>query len=273
MSEQLMMVEILRGGRASVSAYADAMAYHDSYASVRRVHDAEDRFGAASLYAMSIVGNEQAVRAIASACSLEKESQRPSLRFSVNGMESITVQWCGRWSCTAQNLGKSTLHLVAVPPFDSHGIAGKGDKDTGDTEQTHLVMPTIGTAGKDGDLERQIYRRLLTCFDTPLLPIDIPGQPDVEREAAAQWAIIVAKTIMEDTELWRPLRLHPSQPNRDWENSGLLMISPKRLDGLIGQLVSQGVLDFPGRSQYDQVMRDRRSLLLKSVTRLRRVPA
>lgn len=218
-----MLLNVASKGQSVLNVRGDALLYRRG-----------DYHNDSRIYAMSLVGNEQAIRAIASSCCLPA-AERCELTFASPGVSgrSITGVWHGGWWCRAHLLTRGVLHLVSISP------PSKG-KDLEDQAIEHLVMPTPGMT-----INESIYERLLAEYTTPLLPLGKPGQPEWEARIARQWMETITAEIIDDHAAWEPLRTHPAQEDQTWAGSGLLKMSEKSLDRLVSQLVRQRVLEIP----------------------------
>lgn len=219
-----MLLHVESRGQSVVTVRGDALLYRSG----RHYGDGNE------IFAMSLVGNEQAIRAIATSCCLP-QSERCEMTFTSPGSTGRSVKgtWSGGWWCTAHLLTRGVLHLVAISPPQI-------GKDLEQKEAQHLIMPSPGMS-----IARSIYDRLLAEYTTPLLPLGKPGQPAWEAQAAEQWMEAISAEIMDDDSAWETLRLHPAQEDQTWAGSGLLKISEKSLDKLITQMVRRRMLTIP----------------------------
>jgi hypothetical protein len=235
----LLHVETASENRSRVTCYADSVLYLPGQGSGSGGYTSRYSEPAA-VYAMSIIGPEQTLRAIAAGCAFAQKHERTLLEFRGPSGKVVRAKWGWSWSCRATRLAGSTMHMVAMPELTvADDLSGK--------EVEHVIIPK----GKDGqpatreDLEAAIYNRLLLCYSTPLLPLGIPGQPPAEAEAARAWCRLLVEQIITDSAAWKPLRLHPEQHDRTWEHAGVLRIRPEALDKLVSGMVARRLLKIP----------------------------
>lgn len=191
-----------------------------------------------ALYAISMIGPEQAVRAVAAGCALDTHQR---IRLNVIGPvgHSVVVRWADRWRCRAVRLTGSTMHLVALPEVTVAGVV--------EDSQHHIIIaegdnPTIN------DLQRAIYERLTLMYETPLIPLDQPGQSPNERRMAEAWCSILTEKIMASRSFVR-LKGHREQTNTSWSMAGRLNLGQGTLDAMVSNLVRSGGLPFPAASR------------------------
>lgn len=211
-------------GRTGVRVHADAVLFtRPDYGRVMEVH------------AMSLLGGEQSIRAIGAGCSAEHDAQRCTLDF-YSGETVLNGRWVGRWNHQSIRLTTGVMHMVAMPAVSATmDVAAEG------TMSGHVVI-----APSAEQLRREIYRRLLLAYSTPLLPIEMPGQSDEERRHAEIWAVRVVDAVMNlGAPTWRPLTLHPDSLDRTWEHAGVLSIGPEKLDKIVADLVKFGSINIP----------------------------
>lgn len=240
----MLEVETISDGRSRVRVHADAVLYYEPPR-----HNSLSRYGSYSsatepardIYAMSLIGPEQAIRAIAAGSSLEFKHQRTKLAFRG---KNATVKgiWEGAWWCRAVRLTEGVVHLVAIPKVTT------ATDIAGEKERNHVIIPPV--AGIDA-LKRAVYHRLMQCYTTPLMPIDLPGQPESEANAAKVWIDAIWDKVNEKpphgymVAPYRPLSSHPDQPDRQWAHAGLLSLSQEALDSIVSNLVEQRRLPIP----------------------------
>lgn len=236
----LLTVETVTDGRSKVRAYADAILYlppqsarHGGYSTARYTLPSR-------VFAMSLIGPEQSIRAIGAGCSVQPEYQRTEIEFRGTN-KVIKGRWAWRWGCRAVRLAGSMLHMVAMPEVTiAQDVSGK--------EPQHVIIAepaTPGAATTELDLSRAVYQRLMLCYSTPLIPLDLPGQPEHERAAAQTWCRVLVEQVMADTSLWQQLRSHPDQTDKTWEHAGVLTMSQNHLDDLVGELMRKRMIKIP----------------------------
>ena len=232
MSDQrLLSVMTGEGGGSHLQLWADAVLYSPAVQYGRSYDFAPRITEPGRIFAMSIVGPEQAVRAVQSGCAQEKIYDRPILRFRGHTGHEIKGRWAGGWNCRAHHLTDGAMHMVAIPKVTvAREIVGE--------EVEHLIIP-------ENDLARAVYERLMLAFSTPILPLSLPGQPTFEREASYEWCAVVTAAILEDEMYWKPLRIHPDQPDQTWTDAGILRMTDKTLDRLISALIKARRLTIP----------------------------
>lgn len=234
----LLIVETKTDGRARVQVHADAVLLADAgnYGGYGTGGYTPRALTPTQIFAMSLIGSEQAIRSIASGCALAEPSNRTTLEFTGNG-RVLSGTWAPAWNHQSQTLASGAMHMVAMPAVTiARDIAGQ--------KSQHVIIPP-GPGLHEQKLA--IYRRLLLCYTTPIIPIEIAAQPDDEKAAAMVWVDELCTAIMEDRRDWKPLHGHPDQTDRSWQDAGLLTISQQRLDGLVSELVSKGHLPIPRR--------------------------
>lgn len=186
----------------------------------------------ANIRAMSIIGPEQSIRAIAAGCALDNAYARVELRIA-GPNRIINAKWAGPWSCRAQALARGVMHMVAIPTVSS----------LKELAEETLTQVCIGT--DDADLRRVLYQRLLLCFPTPLIPLGMPGQPGAETAAAHLWCRHITNHIIGDRALWTPLVGHPDQTDTAWRWAGVLHASVADIDSAVCAMVQSGQLRIP----------------------------
>lgn len=215
-------------GRGKVLAHCDAVLYHDPEGYYRT--GGTPRFRAPrSIYAMSIIGPEQTIRAIAAGCALEEVHQRTELVFEGESGLRVSGRWAPAWGCQAKVLTHGIMHMVAMPTQTHEGAE----------RQNQVIIPP------DGDTDRAIYQRLLTSFTTPLIPLGLPGQGIEEIAAAREWCSTITGLIQSKTDYWHPLDGHRDQDDTTWAGAGLLRITEIELDELVSGLVQRKRLTIP----------------------------
>jgi hypothetical protein len=190
-----------------------------------------------SVYAMSILGPEQAVRAFAAGCSAEHEHSRHRILFRGKDAEYTGV-WQGRWRPSARQVAGTHLHLVSLHSDE--------EPDEYIKHPTYCVFAECGDS--DAAIAEALYNRLIASYSTPLLPIGAPGQSDDEREAAETWRRVITSQIMADPALFVNALPHPEQLYEKWTRAGVLKISQETLDAMVKKLTQNGSLPFPGWS-------------------------
>lgn len=177
------------------------------------------------LHALSLIGPEQAVRAIAAGCCSREEKDRATLELR-GPHTTVRAKFVGKWRPMAKKVGQSYLHLVALP------------------EDSPAVIPENNTSF--ASLYKAIYAALLKRYTTPLIPFGITGQSSAEVECARKWCSVICAEIVSNTNHWGTLRGHPDQGFSDtipWANAGLLKITQENLDALVSKLVRTKKLD------------------------------
>jgi hypothetical protein len=221
--------------RSSIQIMADAVlydppttsSYSGGYYSVPRNTDP------ASIYAMSLVGPEQAVRGVMSGCIMEKLYERVVIRFTGHTGDTFVGRWRpDTWNARGQLLGNGLMHAVCLPEEPKPRRADGA-------ESVHLVLP-------NGHIEDTVYRTLMTAYSTPMIPLDLPGQPPAERDAGRGWRDAIASVVMsQESNYWQPLCSHPDQPDRRWDGAGLLRMTENQLDLLVSDMLKFGSIAIP----------------------------
>lgn len=229
MTERLLRVAT--GSGSQVQVWADAVLYEPAAQYGYRYRYTPRITQPGRIFAMSIIGPEQAIRAVAAGCALEHLHERTSLKFRGHTGDEISARWGPSWSCRAQQITQGAMHMVAMPKVTvAKDVVGETDE--------HLIIPS-------GDLGRAVYDRLLLAYSTPLLPLDMPGQPPHERMAAHEWCAVITAAILQDETYWTELQSHPDQPDKTWRGAGLLRMTNEELDGLVSELVRCRHLTIP----------------------------
>lgn len=188
-----------------------------------------------TLHAMSIIGPEQQVRSIAAYCAM---SSTTPTRFRFTGPTDIVdAQWRGPWRCRAVVL-HGAMHLVALPEV-------KVAANEGEADQTHIIIAQQPTRRS---LCEAIYRRLVACYSTPLIPVDQPGQPEAERKAGLIWQNVIVTALL-GMKGCSPLHVHTDQPGKSWSMAVRLRLGNQTLDDLVSQLCRNGILPFPSSAR------------------------
>lgn len=227
----LLRVTASGAGHAHVKVWANAVAF------VNPGHY-QDRH---QIMAMSLIGPEQAIRAIAAGCALEHDYTRVILSFEAN-KRVITGRWDWSWpSVKALLLAPGALHLVAI----GGSFTAKGSK-----QAEHLVVPQDNT---DESLTAAIYDALLANYSTPLIPCDRTGQPAFERLSGKLWRKWIVDAVTRDSSCWTPCIPHPEQVDLSWVRSGVLSMSQARLDEIVGGLVRSRRLTIPSPPEMEAV--------------------
>lgn len=216
---------------AMVRVYADAILYADceSTGGYTARYNQPD-----PIYAMSIIGPEQAIRAIGAGCCNKETYRRMRLSVVGDGGRSVVGRWQGPWFTRAVMLTRGAMHMVAMPEVAGSKLASTSD---------HVIIATTQT--KD-ELRRELYRRLCLCYSTPLIHLD--HGDDEERKVAETWMRRLTDTIMQDGTKWARLKTHPDQTDRAWSMAGRLSLTQETLDDMVSRLVRNGSLPFPRRS-------------------------
>jgi hypothetical protein len=181
---------------------------------------------------MSLIGPEQAIRAVASGSALEHLHERTTLKFRGHTGDEISGRWALDWTPRAQMVTDGAMHLIALPKVTvAREVVGE--------MKEHVIIP------ENGDLARALYRRLLLSYSTPLIPLEVPGQPTHEHAASFEWLAVLTATILEDERYWTPLESHPDQPDKTWRGAGVLRMENNELDGLVKALIETRRLTIP----------------------------
>ena len=234
MADERRLLAVSTGSGSQVHLWGDAVLYEPPVQYGHRYSYTPRITQPGRIFAMSIVGPEQAIRAIAAGCALEHLHERTTLRFRGHTGDEISARWGPGWSCRAQQITQGAMHLVAMPKVTvAKDVVGEVDE--------HLIIP-------NGDLGRALYERLLLAYSTPLLPLDMPGQPPHERAASYEWCAVITAAILQDETCWTELQSHPDQPDKTWHGAGLLRMPNEELDGLVGALVRSRHLTIPEKA-------------------------
>lgn len=224
----MLTIDTVGAGRSHVRVHSDAVLIEsvgpDSYTPRYQT--------ATSIRAMSIIGPEQSIRAIAAGCALSNAYSRTELRIA-GATRVVNGKWAGPWICRAQALARGVMHLVAIPTVSTL-------KELAEETLTQVCIGTDAT-----DLRRVLYQRLLLCFPTPLIPLGMPGQPASETAAGELWCQRLTGHIMADRSLWTPLVGHPDQKNKAWAHAGVLHATVAALDGAVCAMVQAGQIRVP----------------------------
>lgn len=161
--------------------------------------------------AMSVVGSEQAVRAIRAACCLG-DDRRPCLEIG-----GLSLQWTGKSKVSTCLLAPGVTHMIVV---------NQRDQDDPDGERV------VFTHGQD--FAECFYRALLTHRSTPIMPID--SQDPVERELVKTWIRRLVPMIRKNPQYWRAAKT-PAGVDGTWAG-GLLRIKSSDLDQIASTLVA-----------------------------------
>jgi hypothetical protein len=234
------MLEVtLKEGRPL--AYADAVLYKPQEA-----YGHPDYHKAVGIYAFSIIGPEQAIRAIQSASSLKPNERRPITFTGPDGRgKRVFGSYRGDWRARAQTLASGLMHMVAMPTVNlATAVEERGEdgqpKQKAALRPEHVVMPS----GKR-PITEDVYLRLMAAYTTPLLPLHQLGQTEAEQASAAHWCGEIAAAVMDNLNWWQPLWSHPDQRDRTWAGSGLLRITNDELDDLVSRMVRRRVIAIP----------------------------
>ena len=210
--------------RSNVKLFADAVAY------------VPERYGGDcfQIMAMSIIGPEQAIRAVGAGCALDNLYQRTLISFRGDD-RIIRGRWAWGWkNVEAKLITPGAMHLVVT--------ATSMKEAKGEGPESIFVMPD---GEKDEDLYRAIYGVLEAKFSTPLIPCDLIGQPPEEKAAGEEWRKWICQKIVTDEDCWQPAMSHPAQPNRCWARAGILTMTDEILDGIVAKLVRSGRISIP----------------------------
>jgi len=231
---KLLTVQAIGASEAVLRVYADAVLYQNTSGGGGYTGHATQRFHQGSrIFAMSLVGPEQALRAIGAGCCNEDPNKRTELEFSAAGMQSVTGKWAGAWNHRTQALTAGCLHMVALPAVTF--------TQTGEEKPIeHVIIPTDR---ERETLHRMIYERLLLAYTTPLIPLY-----GVEAEAGWSWCQTLVPFLMADSKFWCRLRSHPAQIDQSWASAGLLTLREKDLDSIVSEMVKRGRLVIPNKA-------------------------
>lgn len=195
------------------------------------------RYGEYSMiYAMSLIGSEQAIRAIAAASSDERTYNRAELVMTPHNAPYpvITARWGhSKWDARSVSIGHGYYHTVAIPRLT--GVAAIAGEESEQVSSASLVVPEKGDEGLETRTDLAIYRRLLLLYSTPLMPID--SCDPVERALARQWVRPICRAVRASVDNWQPLTTHPVITSSAWEGAGILSISESQLDKIVQTLV------------------------------------
>lgn len=213
-------------GKASLALYADAI--------MVRPPPYGDVF---DLLGMSIIGPEQAIRAVAAGCAINDKDRRVVLRFQSGRGRIIRARWSWAWRVVqAVELVEGAMHMVAIA---EESPLSRKERVIG--HETLIIPPGDG----DEDLESAIYDVLMEKYSTPIIPCDRPGQADWEQRAGLAWRKGITHAIVSDTDLWRPVLPHPEQPDRRWLRAAVLRLTDAALDTVISKLVKRKAITIP----------------------------
>lgn len=222
------MIEAITQDHSRVRVWCDAVLYEGVPRGVSRYASNHQE----KIYAMSLVGQEQAVQAVIAGCAIDQMGQRTKLAF--NGPRAtISGVWAPRLRVHGCVLAPHIVHAVVVPKLD---LKNAGD----DAVREQVVVPTPGE-----DIKAAIYRTIQQTHSTPLIPTEVHGQPAWEAAAGAAWRDRIAAEIIREHETWTPLHLHPDLTDQTWANAGLLSTSNAVIDELVTRLVREGELVIP----------------------------
>lgn len=240
------MLSVHTEAKAKVRVHADAVLFCPGGAYRGRPDVTTSRYITDSeIYAFSIIGPEQAVRAVASECVASNRWSRGTLRFVGPGGAQVTGKWGPGWSCQARTVCPGVMHMVACPPVSAR-LKPKEKHESNDDISSLVIAPPSGDRpATDADLGRAVYERLLLLFSTPLMPIGVLGQPPAEAEASLVWSRLLSAEIMREEGLWTPLVGHPEQTDTRWSQAGVLHITETQLDAMVTAMVEHKRLPFP----------------------------
>jgi len=215
-----------------LECYADAVLYEPPPSRTSRVP------GPCTIRAISMIGQEQVIRAISAACSSPKDELRTRLEITGPMGTKVVGRWGGPWRSRVARIDRA-VHCVAIPE------ATMNDAVHGVSEHVVVAYPKGAALATQYDLAAAIYRTLCEHYSTPLAPLDQPGATPEEQEAGRQWCkTLTTKLIQSDT--WRRLKVHPDQTDRTWAMSGRLSLTDDALDAFVVELLHSGQLSFPG---------------------------
>lgn len=225
MTKTLLEIRTSDGERSKLRAYADAVLLGAAkYGRPRPLH------------AISMIGNEQIIRAIASGCAMAEERR---ITIEINGPnQKVTAKWDGKWNARAQLVSDGIVHAVALPHHNPSHL--EVTDNTAKTPRLTVISQTTDRA----EFRRLVYRRLAHAFTTPLIPLRSPGQPPEHTTAAETWAEVVCEALF-GKQSWRWLEPHPDQKSQGWGLSGILTITQEDLDKLVCGLVRVKKLVIP----------------------------
>lgn len=223
-------------GEDPILLYADEVLIKPAAMNARHVSDT-------AVYGLSLLGQEQLVRGFIARLRQNNQPTRLMLRITRNLVGTWTAPtFSNRARQLASDQGQTVVHAVCTPTVESN------TRGTGVGSGQHLVFC------RERDdlwaLRRAIYRRLLTAYSTPLMPLERENQSDAERSDSRTWCRVIADDIMARPEHWCMLRGHPDRPNKHWHTVGLITMTEKQLDERIVWLTKKGALPFTIRGTH-----------------------
>lgn len=266
----LLTVESKGDDVGHVRVYADAILHAPASQKGHQSGYSTSRYSQPSrIYAMSLIGSEQSLRAIAAGCALQDDEGHTHMRtkLEVRGPNNvITGVWEGPWRCRAQVLVPGAMHMVAMPEVSvSREVVKTRDETT-----AHVIIPDRGrepvmesdflrlNPDKDeraaimhavqANLRTAIYERLMLAYTTPLLPLNNPGMSEDDRFTAQHWRDVIVEQVIAEAAWWEFLKPHPDQSNAQcehWLMGGVLTMHENDLDTLVCSLVQRGKIRIP----------------------------
>lgn len=191
--------------RSDVVVFADAVMYR-----------LDSRSQEATILGLSMIGQEQALRAIAAGCA---DKVRTPLEITGPSGRVVVGCWGWKWKCEALELLPGAVHMVAIA-------------EDNPKEHERLIVPPENS---DESLKAAMYDVLLSRYDTPLIPAGRPGQSPEEAKLGEIWRDRVTTVVA--AKYWRPLLPHPEQPDHSWQNAGVLTLQQATLDQIVSRMV------------------------------------
>lgn len=209
------LLEVTSSHSTKVMCYASAVLYEKGY------------YSGGNILAMSLIGPEQVMRAVAAACANPRVHERPVISFR-GERRVVQGKWDGKWTAKSQVLSPGAMHMVAMPEWSK--------SDTMTSSHRHVIIPQAPTTGSLFDA---VYDRLMTAYTTPLVPRMQHG--------GLEWRDVIVREIVRDSRRWRQLLTHPEQTDTAWSKCGVLTLTDLDLDRLTTGLVKNGTITVPER--------------------------
>lgn len=233
MNKELLTVDTKTELRGHVRVWADAVLYNPPAGGGGYANDSyTQRYQSpCTVYAMSLIGSEQALRAIAAGCCQPEPANRTQMEFrALDGGACVKGIWGGEWNTRAQTLTHGAMHMVAMPLVSvAKNVTGKVTE--------HVIIPPDPSPES---LHRAVYERLLFAYSTPLIPLD-----GIEADDGMLWCKTLVPFILRDNNYWTKLRGHPNQANDAWDGAGLLRLNDKQLDAIVCEMIKKRKLVIP----------------------------
>lgn len=196
------------------------------------------------LFAMSVTGPEEAIRAIHAGCAMRDREGKPGCIVDILGAGYALrcLKWAGDFDCRVLRLKDGPIHMVAwsnqlkIPTSNGMKIY-------------RVVYPeTNSIAHRDA----AIYAALQQHYTTPLIPSGVTGQPPEEAAIGALWRDRICAAVAADQSYWYPLRRHPGADNlglpNHWAGCGVLKIEQPELDKIVCNMVKCGLIKIPAKA-------------------------